>query len=86
MVQEDDALVRLVYEESLEENGHTQTTKSPAWTIVAERLNNGRNPKQCRERWSNYLRPGIKKGNWTYAEEQLIIDMHNAFGPKYVYR
>jgi myb proto-oncogene protein len=52
------------------------------WTDIAKELDNGRNGKQCRDRWTNYLRPGIKKGGWTRDEEELIKDMHRTFGPK----
>jgi hypothetical protein len=52
------------------------------WTDIAKDLHNGRNGKQCRDRWQNYLRPGIKKGEWTRDEEELIKDMHRTFGPK----
>jgi myb proto-oncogene protein len=52
------------------------------WTVIAKELNSGRNGKQCRDRWQNYLRPGIKKGEWTRDEEELIKDMHRTFGPK----
>jgi hypothetical protein len=31
-----------------------------------------RSAKQCRERWSNHLRPGIRKGPWTPDEDNMI--------------
>lgn len=52
------------------------------WPEVAARLGTGRNGKQCRDRWINYLRPGIKKGGWLEEEEKLLVDMYEAFGPK----
>lgn len=36
--------------------------------------------KSCRLRWLNYLRPGIKRGNISDAEEELIIRLHNLLG------
>jgi len=53
------------------------------WCVVAERLGiPGRKGKQCRDRWSQQLRPGIKKGAWTPEEEELLKDLHQTFGPK----
>ena len=52
------------------------------WSEIATKLNTGRHGKQCRDRWQNYLRPGIKKGDWTRDEEELIKDMYQTFGPK----
>jgi len=43
-----------------------------------------RNSKQCRDRWNNHLRPGIRKGKWTNDEERLLRQLHDTFGPKYV--
>nr|GMD25641.1 transcription factor MYB106-like [Ipomoea batatas] len=36
--------------------------------------------KSCRLRWSNYLRPGIKRGNFSLQEEQSIIQLHALLG------
>jgi transcription factor MYB, plant len=36
--------------------------------------------KSCRLRWTNYLRPGIKRGNFTDQEEKLIIDLQALLG------
>lgn len=52
------------------------------WKDIAKKLGKGRDAKQCRERWYNHLRPGIKKGDWTRDEEKLINEMHDSFGPK----
>jgi myb proto-oncogene protein len=54
------------------------------WPEVADHLGSGRTGKQCRDRWLNYLRPGIKKGDWSKEEEVLLEEMYAAFGPKYV--
>nr|AFH03063.1 R2R3-MYB transcription factor MYB11 [Epimedium sagittatum] len=39
--------------------------------------------KSCRLRWFNYLRPGIKRGNVSVEEEDLIIELHKKFGSKW---
>ncbi|KAJ4891380.1 myb domain protein 14 [Raphanus sativus] len=39
--------------------------------------------KSCRLRWINYLRPGIKRGNFTPKEEQTIINLHEVLGNRW---
>lgn len=39
--------------------------------------------KSCRLRWTNYLRPGIKRGNFTTHEEGMIIHLQALLGNRY---
>ncbi|XP_057434350.1 transcription factor MYB1-like [Lotus japonicus] len=39
--------------------------------------------KSCRLRWLNYLRPGIKRGNISTDEEELIIRLHKLLGNRW---
>ncbi|XP_074369208.1 uncharacterized protein LOC141710550 [Apium graveolens] len=39
--------------------------------------------KSCRLRWKNYLRPGIKRGNFTIAEDRVIIRYHALLGNRW---
>ncbi|CAL9089349.1 unnamed protein product [Musa textilis] len=39
--------------------------------------------KSCRLRWINYLRPDIKRGNFTKEEEDAIIELHRLLGNKW---
>lgn len=39
--------------------------------------------KSCRLRWLNYLRPGIKRGNITSEEEDLIIRLQSLLGNRW---
>ncbi|RID48366.1 hypothetical protein BRARA_I04881 [Brassica rapa] len=39
--------------------------------------------KSCRLRWINYLRPDLKRGNFTLEEEETIIKLHQSFGNKW---
>ncbi|KAH0707348.1 hypothetical protein KY290_011904 [Solanum tuberosum] len=39
--------------------------------------------KSCRLRWINYLRPDLKRGNFTPQEEDTIIKLHQSFGNKW---
>ncbi|GMY12652.1 myb-related protein 308-like [Fagus crenata] len=39
--------------------------------------------KSCRLRWINYLRPDLKRGNFTDEEDELIINLHSLLGNKW---
>ncbi|XP_074263410.1 uncharacterized protein LOC141586172 [Silene latifolia] len=39
--------------------------------------------KSCRLRWMNYLRPDIKRGNFTQEEDDLIIGLHASLGNRW---
>lgn len=38
--------------------------------------------KSCRLRWTNYLRPDIKRGKFSFEEEETIIHLHSILGNK----
>ncbi|CAN6330701.1 unnamed protein product [Urochloa humidicola] len=39
--------------------------------------------KSCRLRWINYLRPDLKRGNFTEEEDEFIIKLHGLLGNKW---
>ncbi|KAG5233485.1 myb-related protein [Salix suchowensis] len=39
--------------------------------------------KSCRLRWLNYLRPNIKRGNYTKEEEETIVSLHKTLGNRW---
>ncbi|KAF8006371.1 hypothetical protein BT93_K0616 [Corymbia citriodora subsp. variegata] len=39
--------------------------------------------KSCRLRWTNYLRPDIKRGNFSREEEDTIIHLHEMLGNRW---
>ncbi|KAL6517423.1 hypothetical protein OROMI_033124 [Orobanche minor] len=39
--------------------------------------------KSCRLRWINYLRPDLKRGNFTEDEDEIIIKLHSLLGNKW---
>ena len=43
----------------------------------------GRNIRQCRERWRNYLSPKIDNGPWTKEEDDLLFQLLPQYGPRW---
>nr|ALT31507.1 MYB7 [Fagopyrum tataricum] len=39
--------------------------------------------KSCRLRWMNYLRPNVRRGNYTKEEGDLIMELHKQHGNKW---
>jgi myb proto-oncogene protein len=39
--------------------------------------------KSCRLRWTNYLRPGIRRGNFTPHEEGIIVHLQSLLGNRW---
>lgn len=40
--------------------------------------------KSCRLRWTNYLRPDLKRGLLSEYEEQMVIDLHAQLGNRFL--
>ncbi|CAI9787466.1 unnamed protein product [Fraxinus pennsylvanica] len=53
------------------------------WRAVPTNTGLLRCSKSCRLRWINYLRPGIKRGNFTTHEEGMIIHLQALLGNKW---
>lgn len=53
------------------------------WRAVPKLAGLRRCGKSCRLRWTNYLRPDLKRGLLNEAEEQLVIDLHARLGNRY---
>ena len=43
-----------------------------------------RSSKQCRERWDNHLRQGLRKCPWSEKEDCMLIELHQKYGNKFV--
>jgi hypothetical protein len=39
--------------------------------------------KSCRLRWTNYLRPDIKRGRFSFEEDRIIIQLHAILGNRW---
>ncbi|XXG50794.1 hypothetical protein AAC387_Pa02g4721 [Persea americana] len=53
------------------------------WRSVPTNTGLLRCSKSCRLRWTNYLRPGIKRGNFTPHEEGMIIHLQALLGNRW---
>ncbi|XP_078152202.1 myb domain protein 60 [Carex rostrata] len=53
------------------------------WRSVPTKTGLMRCSKSCRLRWTNYLRPGIKRGNFTPREEGIIVHLQAMLGNKW---
>ncbi|KAG7036317.1 Transcription factor MYB14, partial [Cucurbita argyrosperma subsp. argyrosperma] len=53
------------------------------WRALPKQAGLLRCGKSCRLRWTNYLRPDIKRGNFTQQEEETIIKLHQMLGNRW---
>ncbi|KAI3907611.1 hypothetical protein MKW98_016255 [Papaver atlanticum] len=61
----------------IEEHGHG------SWRSLPSKAGLQRCGKSCRLRWTNYLRPDIKRGKFSVQEEQSIIQLHALLGNRW---
>ncbi|KAL6543701.1 hypothetical protein OROGR_010198 [Orobanche gracilis] len=61
----------------IEEHGHG------SWRALPARAGLQRCGKSCRLRWTNYLRPDIKRGKFSCQEEKTIIRLHALLGNRW---
>ncbi|XP_042380612.1 myb-related protein Hv33-like [Zingiber officinale] len=53
------------------------------WSTVPKLAGLQRCGKSCRLRWINYLRPDLKRGNFSQQEEDLIVSLHEIMGNRW---
>ncbi|KAG6389305.1 hypothetical protein SASPL_150773 [Salvia splendens] len=53
------------------------------WHLVPLRAGLNRCRKSCRLRWLNYLKPNIKRGQFSNAEVDLIVRLHKLLGNRH---
>ncbi|KAG7538777.1 SANT/Myb domain [Arabidopsis suecica] len=53
------------------------------WRDIPQKAGLKRCGKSCRLRWTNYLKPEIKRGEFSSEEEQIIIMLHASRGNKW---
>ncbi|KAK8643116.1 hypothetical protein V6N13_012430 [Hibiscus sabdariffa] len=54
-----------------------------SWRALPKLAGLNRCGKSCRLRWTNYLRPDIKRGKFSQDEEQTILHLHSILGNKW---
>lgn len=67
---DDDKLIELV------------KTYGTDWRIISAFIGN-HTPRQCRDRWNNYLDPSISLKPWTLEEEELLLIKYRENGPQW---
>ncbi|XP_068641492.1 transcription factor MYB93-like [Aristolochia californica] len=70
--EEDQKLVQYI-----QKHGHG------SWRALPKLAGLNRCGKSCRLRWTNYLRPDIKRGKFSADEEQTILNLHSILGNKW---
>lgn len=44
------------------------------WEPISKELGVGKTAKECHERWIRYLKPGVRKGQWTDQEDAIVME------------
>ncbi|KAF9609295.1 hypothetical protein IFM89_015540 [Coptis chinensis] len=70
--EEDQVLIAFI-----QQHGHGN------WRALPKQAGLLRCGKSCRLRWTNYLRPDIKRGNFSNEEEETIIKLHEMLGNRW---
>ncbi|CAG7901448.1 unnamed protein product [Brassica rapa] len=70
--EEDQILISFIHK-----HGHSN------WRALPKQAGLLRCGKSCRLRWMNYLKPDIKRGNFTKEEEDAIISLHQILGNRW---
>ena len=59
-----------------------ENSKYLSWKDIATKIP-GKNSRQCRERWVNYLSPKIKDDQWDIDEDLKLINLIKLYGTKW---
>lgn len=60
----------------------TQKYGTKNWSFISDFIE-GRNSKQCRDRYSNYLIPVFFNCEWSKEEDELLKKLYRIFRPKW---
>jgi hypothetical protein len=58
--------------------------KEPEWARVARQMPHSFTPRQCRERWKNYLNPELVHDPWSREEDRLLMDEYTRVGNRWI--
>ncbi|CAO2179038.1 unnamed protein product [Urochloa humidicola] len=70
-------------EEDIVLAGYISQHGEGSWDSLARAAGLNRNGKSCRLRWLNYLRPGVRRGGITPAEDAVIRELHATLGNRW---
>ncbi|KAI5079864.1 hypothetical protein GOP47_0005343 [Adiantum capillus-veneris] len=73
-------------EEDQKLKSYIETQGHSSWRALPKQAGLARCGKSCRLRWTNYLRPGIKRGNFSVEEENSIIQLHAVLGNRSLHK
>ncbi|KAL9261246.1 Myb-related protein [Drosera capensis] len=62
---------------------HIKAHGDGCWRSLPKAAGLFRCGKSCRLRWINYLRPDVKRGNFSEEEDDLIVKLHSLLGNKW---
>lgn len=69
--EDDEQLVRLVNEYGPKN-----------WKYIASMMFK-RTPRQCKERWNNYINPNLNTSSWTKEEDEILIRKYAEYGSQW---
>lgn len=69
--EEDDKLIRLI-----------DLMGTRDWEAISIEMK-VRSPRQCRDRWNNYLSPSLTSQPWTEEEDKLLDKLYNKYGSRW---
>lgn len=69
--EEDELLIEMV-----------NTYGAKKWSRIASKIP-GRTPRQCRDRYANYLQPGFRNSEWSLCEDILLVEKYTEFGSQW---
>ena len=59
------------------------STPSLDWREIAQKTGKY-SPRQCRERWNNYLNPSLNKSKWSQDEDRILQRKYKELGTNWV--
>jgi hypothetical protein len=68
-------------EDELLRNVVTQYGSSD-WNIISQHFQS-RSPRQCRDRWRNYVSPEVLTGRWSQVDEEMLLTKVREIGPRW---
>lgn len=69
--EEDEQLTRIIQEHGTQD-----------WELISSEMKN-RTARQCRERWINYISPGLSNAPWTMEEDKKLDELYAEFGSRW---